>query len=259
VRAPRPAHTRRAARWRPTLQRAVSHALAPLTAPAVAGVLRLGLGYRIVGIAESRRRYREIHSGRQTPLLICANHLTLIDSALIAWALGSPWWYVWRFSALPWNVPEQANFAATRWQRALAYVFKCLPIARGGSREGIAEVLGRLGDVLETGDVGLVFPEGGRSRSGRVEEESAAYGVGRVVRSVEGCQVLCVYLRGDAQRSYSALPARGDRFRVALRVVEPKSHHGGLRGSRDVARQIVRVLAEMEREHFGAHGHRDDR
>jgi hypothetical protein len=222
-------------------------------------VLRLGLGYRIEGISEARRQYREIRSRQNTPLLICANHLTLIDSALIAWALGSPWWYVRRFSAFPWNVPEQTNFAATRGQRILAYVFKCLPIVRGGSREGVAEVLGRLGAVLETGEVGLVFPEGGRSRSGRVEEESAAYGVGRVVRAVEGCQVLCVYLRGEAQETYTAIPARGDRFRVALRVVEPKSHHGGLRGSRDVARQIVGVLAEMEREYFGEREDRDDR
>jgi 1-acyl-sn-glycerol-3-phosphate acyltransferase len=256
VRTPRPAHTRRAARWRLTLQRAVSHALTPLTASAVAVMLRLGFRYRIEGIAEARRLYREIRTRRRTPLLICANHLTMIDSALIAWALGSPWWYVWRFSALPWNVPEQTNFAATRWQRALAYVFKCLPIARGGSREEVAGVLARLAEVLETGEVGLVFPEGGRSRSGRVEEESAAYGVGRVVRSVPGCQVLCVYLRGDAQETYTGIPARGDRFRVALRVMEPKSHHTGLRGSRDVARQIVRVLAEMEREHFEGRGDR---
>jgi 1-acyl-sn-glycerol-3-phosphate acyltransferase len=219
-------------------------------------ILRLGLGYRIDGIAEARRLYRKIRSRRRAPLLICANHLTMIDSALIAWALGSPWWYVWRFSALPWNVPEQANFAATRWQRALAYVFKCLPIARGGSREEVAGVLARLAEVLETGEAGLVFPEGGRSRSGRVEEASAAYGVGRVVRSVPGCQVLCVYLRGDAQETYTGIPMRGDRFRVALRVIEPKSDHTGLRGSRDVARQIVRVLAEMEREHFEGRGDR---
>jgi hypothetical protein len=29
----------------------------------------------------------------------------MIDSALIAYALGSPLWYVLNFASLPWNVP----------------------------------------------------------------------------------------------------------------------------------------------------------
>ena len=33
-------------------------------------------------------------------------------------------------------------------------------------------------------------------------------------------------------------------------MLEPKSDHAGLRGSREVARQIAARLAEMEREHF---------
>ena len=35
-------------------------------------------------------------------------------------------------------------------------------------------------------------------------------------------------------------------------LLEPKSDSTGLRGSRDVARQIVTRLAEMEQEHFDA-------
>jgi 1-acyl-sn-glycerol-3-phosphate acyltransferase len=224
----------------------VSFTLAPVTAPAVAAVLRLALGYRIEGLRELRRQYREIRAADHAPLLICANHLTMIDSALIAWALGSPGWYLRHFSSLPWNVDS------TPLQRALAYAMKCLPISRGGIRRGVAEVLERLCEVLAAGEVGLVFPEGGRSRTGRVEEEAAAYGVGRVVRAVAGCRVLCVYLRGAHQEGYTAMPVRGERFRVTLRMVEPKSHHDGLRGSLDVARQIVRVLAEMEQRHFDA-------
>ncbi len=37
------------------LQRSVAYALAPLTLPAVAGILRFGLGYRDEGLRELRR------------------------------------------------------------------------------------------------------------------------------------------------------------------------------------------------------------
>ena len=100
--------------------------------------------------------------------------------------------------------------------------------------------------------MGLIFPEGGRSRSGRVEVENAAYGVGRIVKSLTGCRVLCVYLRGDAQHEYSGLPARGDTLRARIAWLEPKSDRRGLRGSRDIARQILTRIAELEREHFDA-------
>ena len=69
-------------------------------------------GARNRGADEARAVYRELRR-RAAPVLVCANHLTLIDSAVIAWALGSPWWYLRHFAALPWNVPERANFAAS--------------------------------------------------------------------------------------------------------------------------------------------------
>ena len=42
------------------------------------------------------------------------------------------------------------------------------------------------------------------------------------------------------------MPAWGERFRAEIAVLEPKSDAGGLRGSLDIARQIVGRLAEME-------------
>jgi hypothetical protein len=187
---------------------------------------------------------------------LCANHLTMIDSALIAWALAPPLWYVANFSALPWNVPERTHFASTLTQRVLAYLYKCLPIVRGGSRDELADQLARFAWLVSNGEAGLIFPEGGRSRTGRVEVENAAFGVGRIVKSVPGCRVLCVYLRGERQAGYSGVPARGDRLHVSLSTLEPKSDHAGLRGSRDVARQIAARLAEMEREYFAKHAGR---
>ena len=84
----------------------------------------------------------------------------------------------------------------------------------------------------------------------RVDEASATYGVGRLLGSVPGCRVLCVYLRGERQDGFSDLPARGERFRVCCTTLTPASRWTGLRGARDVSQQVVRALAQLERQHF---------
>ena len=116
---------------------------------------------------------------------------------------------------------------------------------------GPGRTLARVTWLLERGDVVLLFPEGGRSRSGRVELDSAAYGVGRVVKALPGCRVLCVYLRGEHQEGWSDLPRRGERFHARLAEIEPKSDRTGLRGSLEIARQIVARLSEMEAAFHG--------
>lgn len=228
-------------------QRRVGRWLSPLWVPLASAVMRLGFGWRIERARALRADYRRLRAESRAPLLICANHLTMVDSFLVAWALGSPLWYLGHYASLPWNVPEERNFAATPWSRALVYLMKCLPIRRAGDRKEAALVLARLAYLLRGGEVGLVFPEGGRSRSGRVEPEAAAYGVGRLVKALPGCAVLCVYLRGAGQESWSDLPRRGERFRAELSLLEPKSDAAGLRGSLEIARQIVGRLVELER------------
>ena len=242
----------RRARLALAVQRAVCFALSPLTTLAALVILRIWLRLHFANTRELRRTYRSFRRAGDVPLLVCGNHLTMIDSALIAYALGSPFWYMLHFASLPWNVPDRNVFAAKPWQRALTYAYKCLPIERGGSRVEVADTIARFTHLLRRGEVGLIFPEGGRSRTGRIEVENAAYGVGRIVKSVPGCRVLCVYLRGDAQREYSGVPVRGDTLRARIAWLEPKSDLRGLRGSRDISRQILARLAELEREHFDA-------
>lgn len=236
----------RAGRIRLAIQREIGRLISPLTTTATTLTLRFGFGFRIEGGEELRRHYRRI-AEEPGPLLICANHLTMIDSFVIGWALGHPLFYVRRFSRLPWNVPERSIFASNLPLRLFAYLFKCIPVVRGGSRVEVAKSLARVVHTLRRGETTLLFPEGGRSRSGRVDLESAAPGVGRIYRAVPNCRVLCVYLRGRNQSTFSAVPARGERFRVALRLMEPKTEDTGLRASREVARQITRTLVEMER------------
>jgi len=188
----------------------------------------------------------------------------MIDSAIIAWALGSPGWYLLHYSAIPWNLPERRNFAYSPISEILSYLMKCLPVTRGGERTAVADVLNRFVYLLARGEVGMIFPEGGRSRSGRVEVDGAAPGAGRIVSALPGCRVLCVYLRGERQETFGTVPARGDRLHLRMELTEPRSRYSGLRGSRDVARQIVAKLAEMERDYFdgrkrrrGSRGQRD--
>lgn len=231
------------------LQRAIARATGLVWVPAAAAWMRLR-GYQIDGVRELRRRYQKILRESDAPLLVCANHLTLVDSFLVSWALGSPWFYVRRFSTLPWNLPDRQNFAATFWRRASVYAMKCLPIPRRGRRQEVAGVLQRFGFLLARGEVGLVFPEGGRSRTGRVQLEDAAAGVGRLIGQVPGCRVLCVYLRGERQERYSDLPARGERFRVLLDEARPQSQARGLRRSVEIARQVTSCLVELEQRWF---------
>jgi 1-acyl-sn-glycerol-3-phosphate acyltransferase len=232
------------------LQRGVSRLLSPLWVPGAIAVLWLALGYRVNDIERLRVQFRRIRRETRGPLLVCANHLTMIDSAIIAWAFGSPGWYLLNFSALPWNLPERRNFAYSPLSEILSYVMKCLPITRGGQRAEVAEVLTRFIYLLSRGEVGMVFPEGGRSRSGRVDVAGAAPGVGRIVTALPGCRVLCVYLRGAHQETFSTIPVRGEEFRMRLSMIEPRTRYAGLRASRDIAQQIVAKLAEMEEEHF---------
>jgi hypothetical protein len=114
----------------------------------------------------------------------------------------------------------------------------------------VAAVLERLMALTRNGEVALIFPEGRRSRSGRVEVENAAWGVGRIVGALPECRVVCVYLRGRKQETWSQAPARGDVLDVEVECIEPKSDARGLRRSRDFSRQIVTQLASMERKYF---------
>jgi hypothetical protein len=45
-------------------------------------------------------------------------------------------------------------------------------------------------------------------------------------------------------------PARGDRLRVSLKLIEPKSDAKGVRRTRDLSMQVMTQLAEMESDYF---------
>lgn len=233
-------------------QRRVGRLFAPLWVPACVAVMRWGFGWKVRNIQEIRRSYADVWKSGG-PLMICANHLTMLDSCIIGWALGSPWWYVLHYGALPWNTPERENFASTWWKRTLIWLMKCVPIVRGGDRRDVGATLNRLTHLMQRGEAVLIFPEGGRSRTGRVDAEAVTYGVGRLVKASPGCRVLCIYLRGDRQGTWTQMPARGERFDLQLECFEPKTDQKGMRGTLDLNGQILGRLVAMEANHFRTH------
>lgn len=233
------------------LQREVSRITSWFWIPASAFTMRFLLGYRIRNASHLRKRFRTMVRESDGPVLICANHLTMVDSALVAWALGGTWWSVFNFRWVPWNLPEVTNFADSALAQVATWLTKCIPIRRGGRREEVSNVLRRVEHLLSHGETALIFAEGGRSRSGRVEPDRVAHGMGRIASSVAGCRALCVYLRGDRQQSWSMLPVVGDSFYVDIDIFEPSSsERSGIRRSRDFARQIGERLARMEEKYF---------
>ncbi len=238
-------------RLRLRLQRGVAIAFAPFTYLGLAAWLRYGRRYRIERLGETRREFRALlNRTRGRPLLICANHLTLIDSLLLVWAIAP--WYRCTFSprAFPWNLPERKNFWKGVGLRLLCYFGKCVAVVREGGNEKAQRTMNQIGFLLGRGDSIMVFPEGGRSRTGRIDVENFSYGPGQILVKHPSAEVVCLYLRGEKQAAYSDLPERDQRFRVLIKSIRPETASVGLRASRDLSTQIVHALAGLEREFF---------
>jgi len=213
--------------------------------------MRLVRGHRIVGLDEARRIYQRALSARR-PTLICANHLTMVDSAFLHHAFASIGDYLADFRRFSWNVPAVENFSGNPALRALVYLGKCIPIDRAGDAAHHKAVLDTITDLVARGEVCTLFPEGGRSRTGRIDEASATYGVGQILRELDHPQVLCAYLRGERQETWGTMPARGDTMHLRVELIEPVTQERGLRASRHLAQQVIRTLKNMEDAFFAA-------
>jgi 1-acyl-sn-glycerol-3-phosphate acyltransferase len=209
------------------------------------------LFYRVRDFKEIRRECASEFDRHKGPWIICANHLTMVDSFILGYAIFNLGFHFTSYKKLPWNLPERGNFQYNIILAVLCYLAKCIPIDRGGSREKIKKTLDRCIYLMRNGHNIMIFPEGGRSRTGRVNKESFSYGVGRFVKNVENCKVMCIYLRGDKQEHYSSIPKWGEKFSVQVEVFTPVPIEGsGLRMQREYATQIIDRLAQMEEKYF---------
>jgi 1-acyl-sn-glycerol-3-phosphate acyltransferase len=219
--------------------------LAPLTALA----LRL-MGYRIRNLEAVRRRVAGLLARHPGPWLICANHLTWIDSVILILAMLPIKRYMLDYRLLPWNLPEYMNFNRSRSARLICFLSKCIPVIRGGDRAAMNLTLEKCMAVLRNGENLMLFPEGGRSRSGRIDPTQFSYGVGRLYLKVPRCRVMCIYLRGDGQTRAGIVPRRRETFTMTVAECRPHTTGRGLKAQRDCAAQVLACLAQLEQEYF---------
>ena len=96
----------------------------------------------------------------------------------------------------------------------------------------------------------MVFPEGTRSRSGRIEPKAGTYGVGKILQKMPNTRVLCFYLRGQNQRKFSFFPKKNEIFTGVMKEIKPTTEKKGLRGMKDISEQIINELHQMEQDYF---------
>src|SRR4051812_36074122 len=99
------------ARFRIEFQRGIDWLLFPVTAIYSLVWLRCVNRFQILNHSEIRKKFKQLESQSQGPLLICGNHLTLVDTVIKEWALASSFEYLSRFSLFPWSLPEKKNFS----------------------------------------------------------------------------------------------------------------------------------------------------
>ncbi len=239
------------------LQRIIGKIASFAMAPLYILYLRIIRGYRIRNLRQIRKQWKDLTQDYAGPWLICSNHLTMIDSLIITYGLLSLADHLRHYEKIPWNLPERTNYYHHLSLRVICYLSKCLPVERGGDRDKIMNTLASCRELLAAKQHLMIFPEGGRSRTGRIDRENYSYGPGRFLTEQPDCRVLCVYLRGDCQENYSTLPVRGECFTLNIQPLTPEpAGLSGLKAQRHYAGMIIGVLSQMEETYFAAHRER---
>jgi 1-acyl-sn-glycerol-3-phosphate acyltransferase len=224
-----------------------------ITVPLVLLVMKV-VGYRVNDLHSIRQKIKKMMRDHDGPWLICANHLTLIDSVILAYAIIPGYRYTFNYRLLPWNVPERMNFNKNMLVGLACFLTKCIPITRGGDREALKSTMAKCSFLLNMKENLMIFPEGTRSRLGRVNTEDHPYGVGRFICNVPDCRVMCIYLRGKEQKTYSKFPKFGETFTMAVEECRPKTAFKGLRAQKDCSEQVIRHLSKMEKVYIDSCG-----
>jgi 1-acyl-sn-glycerol-3-phosphate acyltransferase len=242
----------RRTRWALRVQRGISYVCLAVLGPVLVLLFHYRFRFSAHDLNQVRARYRALRAAHPGPLLICTNHHTLVDSIIQAIVLSSLWDYFAHPSALPWNLPEAKNFSQ-RWSwRLVCYLGRCIPVQRGAPTEQARFTQAKMRHVLAWGDAIAIFPEGKRSRDGRVDDRDFSYGVGQLLNQVPDAAVLCVYMRGMRFGGFADFPKPGERFYLQLQMFTPHSTRHGLRRARELSTQVIARLKAMEDDYFAA-------
>ncbi len=235
------------------LQRTLGRALFALVGPGSVLTMRVIRNNRIEGVREAREVYHRALASKR-PTVICANHLTMVDSAYLHWALAPLPEYFVHYDRFSWNVAAVEHFDKNPFLKAITFLGKVVPIDRRGDEAHRKSVMESIRWLIRRGEVVTLFPEGTRSRSGRVEPANLTYGIGQILHELDSPQVLCAYLRGRRQQGATGVPAWGDVLDLKLELLEPTTQLTGLRAVRDLSRQVMAKLQSMENDWLAQRG-----
>ena len=190
--------------------------------------------YHITQLQEIRDEFKKITCKvARSPLIICPNHLTYIDSMLLLLSFDSLWHYMFRFYTFAWNFPKTEHVKNNLLYKVICYLGKCILLDVNVSTE---QSMKKAVYLLMQGEYLMLFPEGHRSTNGLVDTQNFAYGVGKLVNEVPHTKILCVYLRGSSQKKGSNFPNRGDQFYCKLKLI---SHP--MNKSRKICARVIRI------------------
>ncbi len=236
-------------------QRLLSRAVAAPLSLLVAAIARFYFRYRLPDdIDDLREKLWAELDAHDGPVIWAANHLTLIDSFLVYWAVV-PLSRVGSDRYTPWSTPEQTNYYSLGGPlqsaaiRALLYLCRCIPFRRGGE-DAAAEAFRqnafeKCAWVLEGGGSIFVYPEAGRSRSGWFERSRPKDFLGKLALINPRAKFLCVYLRGDRQIGTTVAPEKGDLLRATFALMD-----GAAPGEspRAISQRLFDRVAQLQEE-----------
>ncbi len=150
--------------------------------------------------------------GLKPPWMLMSNHLTLLDDLFIGPLLFGPGTFK-GYNHLPYHAPEERNFYKNRFAAWFMRRVKSIPVVRGKGihQEGVE----RLIVALREGGLLQIFPEGTRTRTGKIGKPKS--GIGRIVYE-SGAPVVPMYHEGLelVLPIGSGIPAIGKRIHIAV-------------------------------------------
>jgi 1-acyl-sn-glycerol-3-phosphate acyltransferase/phosphopantetheinyl transferase (holo-ACP synthase) len=223
----------------------------------VVGLGRFYLGYHFKNLQEFRREIWEKLNNHEGPVIWAANHLTLIDSFLIFWAV-CPWSKASVSRLVPWSTPEYRNYYhlggwwRQRMIRTLMYLCRCIPFLREGEDQTALDwrqrAFDKCGWILKNGGSVFIYPEAGRSRSGWLEVRRPKDFLGRLAIEAPRAKFLCIYLRGDRQLYTTPWPARGESVRIQADLIPAVLE--GETSPRAISQRLFEKLAQLQEKWF---------
>ena len=210
-------------------------------------------GYRIKDRKKWRKFYKELTDKEQPPLVICPNHLTLVDSIVLIHAFGNHCWYGFNFRRHPWNLVAK-EYSKNLIFNCVCYLAKCLYLDRQSEKTSSYPTLNSAINLLRLGEIVLVFPEGKRSKTGRFDDTKLAYGVGKMIAEVGECRVLCTYLRAPEQGEHpKSFPQMDTNFEILTELVTYRAQDMGENPVAKITEDIANRIKKLEAIYFASH------